>query len=71
MGATVIEPLVACVPLQPPLAVQLLPAQPTAGSKANPGSVPLVANFQIQTYAVKTSLSDDAAPPPAKPGKKG
>lgn len=55
-----------------PLGLQLIPSgAPGAVKGADPEKVKLQANFQIQTYAVKTSLSDDPAPPPAKPGKKG
>ncbi len=44
-----------------------------AKSQASPDRVPLQASFTIQTYAVKTSLSDDSGngTPPAKPGRKG
>lgn len=55
-----------------PLGLQIIPSgAPGAAKTGTPDKVTLQANFQIQTYAVKTSLSDDAAPPPAKPGKKG
>jgi len=55
-----------------PLGLQLAPSTaPSAVAAAASGKVALIANFQIQTYAVKTSLSDDPAPPPGKPGKKG
>jgi type IV pilus assembly protein PilO len=57
-----------------PLGVSLAPSAVVGGPKgqATPNRVPLMANFTIQTYAVKTTLSDEggSAPPP-KPGRKG
>ncbi len=61
-----------------PLGLQLIPSGTAGGAGAkgqtSPDRVPLQANFTIQTYAVKTTLSDDngaAPPPPPKPGRKG
>lgn len=56
-----------------PLGLQLqISGAPAAGKNASPDRVVLQASFLIQTYAVKTSLTDNgSAPPPAKPGKKG
>lgn len=61
-----------------PLGVQLVISGAAGGAGAkeatSPSRVPLQANFTIQTYAVKTSLSlmdESAPPPPAKPGRKG
>ena len=58
-----------------PLGLPLEPATAPGGAPkgTSPDKVPLIANFVIQTYAVKTTLSDDesAPPPPAKPAKKG
>jgi type IV pilus assembly protein PilO len=43
-----------------------------AKTQTNAARVPLQANFTIQTYAVKTALSDQGnEPPPGKPGRKG
>jgi len=45
---------------------------PAAARKGSADRVMLQANFEIQAYAVKTSMSDGgAAPPPPKSGKKG
>ncbi|MBW7932578.1 MAG: type 4a pilus biogenesis protein PilO [Gemmatimonadaceae bacterium] len=57
------------------LQLQISGAAGGAGAKLQNSAdrVPLQANFTIQTYAVKTAVSDDAgngAPPP-KPGRKG
>ncbi len=59
-----------------PIGLQMLPAgTPGVVKNANPNKVILQANFQIQAYAVKTSLSDDPssgqAPPGGKRGRKG
>lgn len=58
-----------------PLGLTLIPSAVVGGPKGQVSAdrVPLQANFTIQTYAVKTTLSDDigAAPPPPKPGRKG
>jgi type IV pilus assembly protein PilO len=58
-----------------PLGLTIVPSgAPGAAVKgAASDKVLLQANFQIQTYAVKTSLSDNGAPPPppAKPARKG
>lgn len=45
---------------------------PATAKNASPDKVPLLANFQIQAYAVKASMADTvAAAPPPKPVKKG
>lgn len=45
---------------------------PSTAKNASPDKVPLLANFQIQAYAVKASMADTvAAAPPGKPVKKG
>lgn len=56
-----------------PIGVSLNPsAAPTTAKTTNVDKVTLSANFQIQTYAVKTSLSDDSsAAQAAKPKRKG
>jgi len=56
-----------------PLNLQLQSSSaPGALKNATPDRVVLQANFLIQTYAVKTGISDGAdAPPPAKPPRKG
>lgn len=56
-----------------PIGVSLNPsAAPTTAKTTNADKVTLSANFQIQTYAVKTSLSDDSsAAQAAKPKRKG
>lgn len=56
-----------------PFGLQLVVSGTPASLKdASPNKVPLVANFQIQAYAVKTSMSENTAPaPPPKPAKKG
>jgi type IV pilus assembly protein PilO len=54
-----------------PLNLQLTgSAAPGAGKNPTPDRVILTANFVIQTYAVKTA-TDNGAPPPAKPPRKG
>lgn len=56
-----------------PFGLQLsVSGTPSTLKNASPDKVPLLANFQIQAYAVKTSMADDAAAaPPPKPVKKG
>jgi type IV pilus assembly protein PilO len=54
-----------------PLGLQLAPATtPSAAKDASAERVMLQASFEIQAYAVKTSMSDNGAPPP-KPARKG
>jgi type IV pilus assembly protein PilO len=56
-----------------PIGLQLSPsASPSAAKDASAEKVMLQANFVIQAYAVKTSLSENGAnSPPPKPAKKG
>ncbi len=56
-----------------PIGLQLSPsASPSAAKDASAEKVMLQANFVIQAYAVKTSLSGNGAgAPPPKPAKKG
>jgi len=56
-----------------PLGLSLAPSAVVGGPKgqATPDRVNLQASFTIQTYAVKTTLSDEGSAPPQKPARKG
>jgi len=58
-----------------PFALQLnVSGAPATTKEATPEKVQLLANFQIQAYAVKSTMANSDAPPPPpppKPGKKG